>query len=175
MTKQPTVLFLCTHNAGRSQMALGFFNPPGRRPGVAFSGGSEPADQINPAAIEAMAEKGIDITANIRSVGPTTWSKRRRGGHDGLRRYLPFYPGAATKTGILPIRAGNPSRPFARSATTSRTGCAGCCLSSGYKPPNELPRKLAGVIRTSPDRLARLNRRCRYELLGSVATPTVCT
>ncbi|WP_454791651.1 arsenate reductase ArsC [Mycolicibacterium lutetiense] len=55
------VLFLCTHNAGRSQMAMGFFaHLAGDRASV-FSGGSEPADKVNPAAIAAMAEVGIDI------------------------------------------------------------------------------------------------------------------
>ncbi len=57
----PSVLFLCTHNAGRSQMAMGFFaHLAGDRASV-FSGGSEPADTVNPAAIAAMAEVGIDI------------------------------------------------------------------------------------------------------------------
>ncbi|MDT7793534.1 MAG: hypothetical protein QOD59_2970, partial [Mycobacterium sp.] len=60
MTK-PTVLFLCTHNAGRSQMALGFFNRMAGDRAVAYSGGSEPAAQINPAAVAVMAEKRIDI------------------------------------------------------------------------------------------------------------------
>ena len=59
---QPTVLFLCTHNAGRSQMALGFFNSLAGDRAVAYSAGSEPADQINSSAVAAMAEKGIDIT-----------------------------------------------------------------------------------------------------------------
>src|ERR1700749_479136 len=58
---KPAVLFLCPHNAGRSQMAPGFFKPlPGNQADV-YSGGSEPADEINPAAIGAMAEKSIDI------------------------------------------------------------------------------------------------------------------
>lgn len=58
----PSVLFLCTHNAGRSQMAMGFFaHLAGDRASV-FSGGSEPAATVNPAAIAAMAEVGIDIT-----------------------------------------------------------------------------------------------------------------
>ena len=61
MTK-PTVLFLCTHNAGRSQMALGFFTRLAADCAIAYSGGSEPANQINPAAVAVMAEKGIDIT-----------------------------------------------------------------------------------------------------------------
>lgn len=57
----PTVLFLCVHNAGRSQMALGFFTHLAGECAVGLSGGSEPADQVNPAAVAAMAEIGIDI------------------------------------------------------------------------------------------------------------------
>jgi arsenate reductase len=58
----PTVLFLCVHNAGRSQMARGWFNHLAGDTAVAWSGGSEPADEINPAAVVAMAEIGIDIS-----------------------------------------------------------------------------------------------------------------
>jgi arsenate reductase (thioredoxin) len=58
----PTLLFLCVHNAGRSQMALGWFNHLAGGRALGRSGGSEPADEINPAAVSAMAEVGIDIT-----------------------------------------------------------------------------------------------------------------
>lgn len=57
------VLFLCVHNAGRSQMALGWFRHLAGPEHEALSGGSEPADDLNPAAVEAMAEVGIDISA----------------------------------------------------------------------------------------------------------------
>jgi arsenate reductase (thioredoxin) len=59
---KPIVLFLCTHNAGRSQMAMGFFTHFAGDQAVAWSGGSEPGNAINPAAVEAMAERGIDIS-----------------------------------------------------------------------------------------------------------------
>jgi arsenate reductase len=59
---KPTVLFLCTHNAGRSQMAMGFFTHLAGDAAVAWSGGSEPGHEVNPAAVEAMAERGIDIS-----------------------------------------------------------------------------------------------------------------
>jgi arsenate reductase (thioredoxin) len=63
MPNKPTVLFVCVHNAGRSQMAAGYLQHIARdRIGV-LSAGSEPADQINPIAVEAMREDGIDITA----------------------------------------------------------------------------------------------------------------
>jgi len=61
---KPTVLFVCVHNAGRSQMAAGYLNHfAGDRVNV-LSAGSEPAESINPVAIEAMAEEGIDIAGN---------------------------------------------------------------------------------------------------------------
>ena len=60
----PTVLFVCVHNAGRSQMAAGYLQHlAGDRVRV-FSAGSAPADSINPGAVAAMAEEGIDITDN---------------------------------------------------------------------------------------------------------------
>lgn len=60
----PTVLFVCVHNAGRSQMAAGYLQDlAGDRVRV-FSAGSAPADSINPGAVTAMAEEGIDITHN---------------------------------------------------------------------------------------------------------------
>ena len=63
MSDRPTVLFVCVHNAGRSQMAAGYLHHlAGDRIDVR-SAGSQPADQINPVAVEAMAEAGIDITA----------------------------------------------------------------------------------------------------------------
>ena len=66
----PTVLFLCVHNAGRSQMALGWFNHLAGDRAVAWSGGSEPGAEVNPSAIAAMAEVGIDITYEF----PKPWT-----------------------------------------------------------------------------------------------------
>jgi arsenate reductase len=64
MSTKPTVLFVCVHNAGRSQMAAGYMQAlAGDRVDV-ISAGSEPKDQINPIAIQAMAEEGIDIAGN---------------------------------------------------------------------------------------------------------------
>ena len=61
-TGLPTVLFLCTHNAGRSQMAMGFLTHLAGDRAVAWSGGSEPGTRVNPTAVAAMAERGIDIS-----------------------------------------------------------------------------------------------------------------
>jgi len=65
MTDKPTVLFVCIHNAGRSQMAAGYMRALSGGAVEVRSGGSEPGDQINPMAIAAMAEEGIDISHGI--------------------------------------------------------------------------------------------------------------
>lgn len=67
---KPTVLFLCTHNAGRSQMAMGFFTQMAGDAAVAWSGGSEPGNEVNPAAVAAMAECGINISREY----PKPWT-----------------------------------------------------------------------------------------------------
>lgn len=56
---KPTVLFLCTHNAGRSQMAMAFFTHLAGDDAVAWSGGSAPSDEIDPAVVQAISERGI--------------------------------------------------------------------------------------------------------------------
>lgn len=63
MTTRPSVLFVCVHNAGRSQMAAGFLRHLGGDNVEVRSAGSAPANQINPVAVDAMNEVGIDITA----------------------------------------------------------------------------------------------------------------
>ncbi len=70
MTRRPTVLFLCVHNAGRSQMAAGWMRHLAGDRVQVLSGGSAPADTINPAAVEVMREVGIDITDQH----PRPWS-----------------------------------------------------------------------------------------------------
>jgi protein-tyrosine-phosphatase len=91
---RPTVLFLCVHNAGRSQMALGWFNHLAGDRALALSGGSEPADQVNPSAVAAMAEAGIDIT----SEQPKRWTDEMFGAADvvitmGCGDSCPYVPG----------------------------------------------------------------------------------
>jgi arsenate reductase len=67
---KPSVVFLCVHNAGRSQMAAGWARALGGDSLDVFSGGSDPASEVNPAAIDAMAEVGIDI----RDAFPKPWT-----------------------------------------------------------------------------------------------------
>jgi len=65
---KPTVLFVCVHNAGRSQMAAGYLAALSGGQVEVLSAGSEPKDQINPVAIAAMAEDGIDIADNVPKI-----------------------------------------------------------------------------------------------------------
>jgi arsenate reductase (thioredoxin) len=69
-TSFPTVLFLCTYNAGRSQMALGWFAHLAGDHAIAWSGGSEPAGELNEVAVQAMAGVGIDISQGF----PKPWT-----------------------------------------------------------------------------------------------------
>ena len=68
MTSKPTVLFVCVHNAGRSQMAAGYMAALSQGRVEVLSAGSAPKDQINPVAILAMAEDGIDIAGNVPKI-----------------------------------------------------------------------------------------------------------
>lgn len=107
MADKPTVLFLCTHNAGRSQMALGYFTNLARGNAVGMSGGSEPADQINPAAIEVMHEVGIDITGEY----PKPWSIETVRAADvvvtmGCGDSCPYFPGKRYENWELADPAG---------------------------------------------------------------------
>ncbi|WP_063062073.1 arsenate reductase ArsC [Nocardia sienata] len=68
MTDKPSVLFVCVHNAGRSQMAAGFLHHLADGAIEIRSAGSDPAERLNPAAVEAMAELGIDITAQTLKI-----------------------------------------------------------------------------------------------------------
>ena len=102
-----TVLFVCTHNAGRSQMARGFFTHLAGERAVAWSGGSEPGNELNPVAIEAMAEVGIDITEEF----PKPWTDEVVRAADvvitmGCGDACPIYPGKRYEEWALPDPAG---------------------------------------------------------------------
>jgi protein-tyrosine-phosphatase len=104
---RPVVLFLCTHNAGRSQMALGFFTHLAGDRAVAWSGGSEPGNEVNPAAIAAMAERGIDIAAEY----PKPWTDEVVRAADvvitmGCGDACPIFPGTRYENWDLTDPAG---------------------------------------------------------------------
>ena len=106
---KPNVVFLCVHNAGRSQMAAGFMRALAGGRVAVFSGGSEPADRINPVAIAAMAEKGIDIGHER----PRRWLDEELRAADvivtmGCGDECPFYPGKRYLDWELTDPAGRP-------------------------------------------------------------------
>jgi arsenate reductase len=106
-TKAPAVLFLCVHNAGRSQMALGWFNHLVRGRAIAWSGGSEPGREINPSAVAAMEEVGIDVTGEF----PKPWTDEVVRAADvvitmGCGDGCPFYPGKRYEDWALEDPAG---------------------------------------------------------------------
>jgi arsenate reductase (thioredoxin) len=105
----PAVLFLCTHNAGRSQMAAGWLRRLADGRVDVFSGGSEPADQLNPAAVAAMAEVGIDISA----AAPARWTDAMLHEADvivtmGCGDACPVVPGKRYVDWPVPDPAGRP-------------------------------------------------------------------
>jgi len=103
----PTVLFLCVHNAGRSQMALGFLTHLAGDGAVAWSGGSDPSTSINPAAIEAMRERGIDIAGEF----PKPWTDEIVRAADvvvtmGCGDACPIFPGRRYEEWVVDDPAG---------------------------------------------------------------------
>lgn len=105
----PSVMFLCVHNAGRSQMAAGWMRHLAGDDVDVFSGGSEPAESVNRVAVAAMAEKGIDIGAEV----PQPWTD------DGVRDAdvvvtmgcgdtCPYFPGKRYLDWELDDPAGKP-------------------------------------------------------------------
>lgn len=104
---KPTVLFLCVHNAGRSQMALGFFEHLAGDRAVAWSGGSEPGAQVNPSAVAAMKERGIDISMEF----PKPWTDEVVRAADvvitmGCGDACPIFPGKRYEEWVLDDPAG---------------------------------------------------------------------
>lgn len=107
MSKKPTVLFVCVHNAGRSQMAAGFMEHHGGDRVEVLSAGSAPKESINPIAVAAMLEKGIDI-ANRKPKVLTTESVHAS---DvvitmGCGDACPFFPGKRYEDWVLEDPAG---------------------------------------------------------------------
>ena len=107
MSEKPSVLFVCVHNAGRSQMAAGFLTALSGGKVEVRSAGSMPADQVNPVAIAAMAEVGIDIAAEQPKV--LTDAAVRESDvviTMGCGDTCPFYPGKRYEDWVLDDPAG---------------------------------------------------------------------
>lgn len=106
-TDRPTVLFVCVHNAGRSQMAAGYLQHLAGDRIQVRSAGSSPADQVNAVAVQAMAEVGIDITAEA----PKLLTDNAVREADvvvtmGCGDACPFYPGKRYEDWVLDDPAG---------------------------------------------------------------------
>jgi arsenate reductase len=107
MTEQPTVLFVCVHNAGRSQMAAGYLEHLGAGRIRVLSAGSQPADAINPVAVAAMAEEGIDIaSASPRVLTPEAVQVSDVVVTMGCGDACPFHPGTRYEDWQLADPAG---------------------------------------------------------------------
>jgi arsenate reductase (thioredoxin) len=107
ITHKPSVLFVCVHNAGRSQMAAGYLKQLSGGAIDVRSAGSEPADKINPVAVRAMAEEGIDIAAEQ----PTILTTEAVQASDvvitmGCDDSCPYYPGKRYEDWTLDDPAG---------------------------------------------------------------------
>jgi arsenate reductase len=107
MADKPSVLFVCVHNAGRSQMAAAFLTHLSQGAVDVRSAGSEPADRVNPAAVAAMAELGIDIANEQPKILTTDAVKAS----DvvitmGCGDTCPFYPGKRYEDWVLEDPAG---------------------------------------------------------------------
>lgn len=106
---RPVVLFVCVHNAGRSQMAAGFLRHLAGDHVEVLSAGSEPADKVNPVAVEAMAEVGVDISGEQPKLLRDTAVREA----DvvitmGCGDACPIYPGKRYEDWDLPDPAGRP-------------------------------------------------------------------
>jgi len=104
---KPTVLFVCVHNAGRSQMAAGFMNSLSAGRVEVLSAGSAPKDSINPIAVQAMQEIGIDISNNVPKVlTPEAVQESDAVITMGCGDACPFYPGKRYEDWVLDDPAG---------------------------------------------------------------------
>ena len=109
MKDRPSVLFVCVHNAGRSQMAAALVAHHAQGTVEVYSAGTEPADRVNPAVVEVMRELGIDVSQEI----PTRLATDDVRAADvvvtmGCGDECPFYPGKRYEDWVLADPAGRP-------------------------------------------------------------------
>ena len=131
---RPTVLFVCVHNAGRSQMAAGWLRHLSGGAVEVRSAGSTPADEVNPSAVAAMAEVGVDIAAEVPKVltpdavrAPTSSSPW------GAATPARSTRGSGTRTGRSTTRPGRVWMPCVPSVTTSAGASSGCSRASASR------------------------------------------
>jgi len=154
----PTVVFLCIHNAGRSQMALGWLDHLAAGRVTGYSAGSEPADQLNPTAVAAMAEVGIDISTEQPKVWTTdmldqadvvvtiSWDRTTaRMAVSGLRGWCRTW---ADQSGPAGGRYGMGDQRWSVPRLGATVGATGICV------PKLARAKIGGSRRTAPQVVA---------------------
>ncbi len=123
MSDTATILFVCVHNAGRSQMAAGYARALGGDRVRVLSGGSAPGDALNPMAVAAMAEEGIDISAEVPQLLLTDDVRASDAVITmGCGDACPIFPGKRYEDWELTDPAGKGLDEVVPSATTSRRG-----------------------------------------------------
>lgn len=148
----PSVLFVCVHNAGRSQMAAAFLAHLGQDRVQVRSAGSAPADTVNPAVVDAMREAGIDLSAET----PKVLTVEAVQSSDvvitmGCGDACPHFPESATWTGSWRTRPGRASMRSARSATRSSGASAACSPNSASRHGHDPGIRIARTVeRRSP-------------------------
>lgn len=143
-SSRPSVLFVCVHNAGRSQMGAAFLTHLGRGRVEVRSAGSAPADTVNGAVVEAMAEVGTDISAETQKVLTVEAVQAS----DvvitmGCGDACPYFPGKRYLTGPSTTPPDRASQPSAPSVTRSSGASADCWTSSGSPSPDDRSRQAA--------------------------------
>lgn len=112
MSDKKTIMFVCVHNAGRSQMAAGFMRELGGDRVEVLSAGSAPKDSINPVAVEAMAELGIDIAnQKPKIITPEAVQQSDVVITMGCGDACPYYPGKRYEDWVLEDPAGQGIEP----------------------------------------------------------------
>jgi protein-tyrosine-phosphatase len=135
---KPSVLFVCVHNAGRSQMAAAYLSALGAGQVEVRSAGSEPADQVNPSAVAAMAEEGIDIAAEVPKILTTEAVQES----DvvvtmGCGDTCPYFPGKRYEDWVLDDPAGQGVAAVRPIRDEIRTRVEALLRELGIEPPAE--------------------------------------
>lgn len=131
MSEKPSVMFVCVHNAGRSQMGAAWTRHLSGGAVEVRSAGSAPADSINPAVHEAMLEVGIDLAGETpKIITPEAVQASDVVVTMGCGDTCPYSPARATRTGSWRTRRGRTWRWCAASGTRSASGSRRCCATS---------------------------------------------
>ncbi|WP_395108319.1 arsenate reductase ArsC [Actinomadura sp. SCN-SB] len=162
----PIVLFLCVHNAGRSQMALGFLRHLAGDAAIGWSGGSEPGTEINPAAIAAMRERGIEISGEF----PQPWTDEIVRAADvvvtmGCGDACPVFPGKRYEDWPVADPEGLGLEDVRPSGTSSNAASASSSTGSRSRSPGDQaaigdPRRRETSLADLPCRAVPLRAQC---------------